>query len=408
MTDLEQQRPEYDLPTEWHTDFKREVRRLRNAASDQYMRAFYRRLGSELQTDSPLVELVDEYPERHENPTPSMAANQLFRAFQHRLLPPINNLVGAAARPLSDPNYPNGYGRPSGWNRVFETVINDGEEAYHIRDKFLYRNIQSNIPQRGGVMLAAAQLFGLEELRIYSGGHSMGLVEKMMALRQSAGYEYPPITVMEHHAEVPDGYTRRPELSRIMNQLVADPRLQVGPTVGVDLFPGRDIGEVDWARSCSFRPGEFINARRRNLVEKLIRADFPLLTHLQDDFGDTNHVDYLYYRHPELQIKRPTLGLFSFSLYQATAAERKQALQNVETILDTEGVALVLDFVEMTPAGDMTFADKWKDWDCNLYAKDMANKEAGWQHIFNIREGRAREVVLGSAVGELAVGALRQ
>ena len=375
-------------------------------APDKYMRAFYQRCDIEF-NDQEFIETVWEYLERNPDDTPTYSANKLFRAVQYEVIPVARpDYPSTGEHDHSDPSYPRGRHKPEAWDDAFR-AIQSPFGRFLFRQHLIRDNIQTNVAQRGSVLKVAAQLFGIEKAKIYSGGASMGHIEKLMALFDDNTFSYPKVSVGVRNEERVYGMQKSQDHTHKFGQLLRNRTFRVHAGVLDDLGTPKFTAFLDWARSCSFRPNEFLNPKHRSLVQRLIETDVPQLKFLNGSFALSDHPAYLRETYPRWKKDTFNMAIFSTSLYQCSGEERDQALKNALELTADDGIIAVLDFVHLDDEGNLEFVPNWRDWDYNLYVLDKADIEKGWQHTFGIREGRVREVVLGKDVGRIAFGAMR-
>jgi hypothetical protein len=397
---------------EQHYDaYRQEVQRLGDESYDIYMRAFYKRLDIEHDTNPDFDQEIRIYMDLRDRETVALRASKIFRAAQFLVIPPLKGHEPSVSpnRPR-DPGYPRGRSQPAGWDDVFQLLKDSERDQLEFTMRLWGGEIQSNVHERATAIHAAARLFDLRQIQAYTGGHSMGNVEKALALNSLSRFNYSRVLVGTPHVERRNGIQISRSRTRQYNELLHDRELWVSRVVGVDLMlPVRDPQLMDWARSCSSRPEEFLNEKRRHAIEQLMRIEPMWFHHMGDDYSDDGHLERLYAKFPWLQEQRPNLAIHSFSLYQDNDEERQRTYANVEQVLDPEqGVHLVLDFVERNDDGELEFDNQDRGWMTRLYAKDMANKDAGWQHILTAKDGRVKQVMISDEVPELAPGAMRR
>jgi len=388
-------------------------------APDVYMQAFYQRCDIEFDTNPTFRQVVLQYLEQVPSDEPTHAANKIFRAVQFEVIPEDPAEQNEAYdNGFRDPNYPHGRDVPSGWDDAFEAIQTPVGHLLFKQNLILNR-LQSNVAWRGSLLRATAQLYGILKAKIYSGGCSAGEVEKLMVLFDDDKFTYPDVTVGAHVSGQSESEERPilpdPQLTEEYNRLVRNRKFKVSRILGVDLLPPNNPEARSWIRSCSLRPSEFEDQANRTLEHQLATAELPNMEFYGASFTKPEHPQQLRRNYPRWRRDRFNMAVFSMSLYQCKEEERDQAVEVANELTSDDAIIVIFDVVQLDPNQKMHFASKWRDWDFNVYVLDKSKPDAGLQHVFNVREGRAREVIPGADLrrklaehaGHLAIGMMR-
>jgi hypothetical protein len=169
-----------------------------------------------------------------------------------------------------------------------------------------------------------------------------------------------------------------------------------GEWVGIDLWLN-DREMKPWAISNRFRPAERTEenlAAYRNFVDLSVpyvrTAELDILTSNQEILDEV------------LGLEPYDVVVFSTVANQLTAPQLTKALKTVKSRMSSEGLIFMQDFVwaDKSAPNELRFDKQWSSYNTLLF--DMADQEAGWQHVFEAANGRSLELVcsLGSVALE--------
>ncbi|HET6925148.1 MAG TPA: hypothetical protein VFH39_04925 [Candidatus Saccharimonadales bacterium] len=395
-----------------------------NNASDPVMRAAFTAVCDELHTNKKLYEALLVYSQANRDDSVSAATRKIYSSLQQFVIPlPQRNIVIADEHAgMRVPTFPEGFEDPARWSTLIRSITGNIRSLSDFRLTLIDKELQSNVVSRYIPPRVAAQLFGLSNLDIYSGGASFGIVEKMEKLYKPGRYRL-PLTISVGQLGVNGRWDFTPsdtltgDYCRLLNA-----EYKVGQIIAGDIDPVLDPLTATYAYSNSFRPSEFGNRQYRKIVDRLLVRHVPGMRYTKGgdkgDFTHPKHVDYIreafpsWFNRPGRKVQFLTSSYIIHEEHEAL----RQAEANARDLAGDEGVIFWMDFCHRSPNGELNFiGDKWQDGDYNLYALDMQNQSAGKQHIFTFREGRAAQVAPGEDLkrkmnaygGRLVAGMMR-
>ena len=358
------------------------VEHHRQEAPEVYTAAFYGCFGEALADSSfdPLIgQILDLCPKLQ----PSEAAYKVAKSVQ-------------ALEQAQDPSFPVGRDHPEAWEPVFKRLVADDE----YRGNFLTGitlPIASNVSERSKLLMASLVLKGKPgPINILDMGCSLNHIWTRLARYDLKALRYEDTEVMR---TVPADIRSQPKKDYMqswrLNHVLKNAEVTLGPSIGMDVHDaGRDPVFKNWASSNSFYMGELLDQKRRRQFDILNRAQPRQVGFL---FGDITAWK------PEATGRRFDVAYLSTMLYQLKPDEVTAALSNAERSLKPDGLVVCQDFVDVKPDGSFDFDKHRGLWSYRVWVKDMARSEEGFQEYFRARTGRAREVVLGAGLGQLAM-----
>jgi SAM-dependent methyltransferase len=359
---------------------------------DVFQRGMLRAVEGQLGKDSAFTGLVSEGLSKHPGRLPVNWANLLMRTVQDYKL--RNGYAG----------YPRGLERPENSADFFVALEDDeAEQAHFVRNIEL--NVQTNVPDRGVLLKAAALLMQKTgPLRILDVGCGRNHIGRKLA--HPAGHEFSEY----HPVDVMDSSDRRERLhvaSHNFNRLVTETTLPVQTSIGIDIqdmLIGDTREQADkmrlWSRHC-FYPSEYLyGGGRIREFDHWEDVHLPNVRFFQGDILDFDH-DHFRYLHPDTQPY--DAAYFSTVGYQLGHDGMQTAIANIRPYLKPDGFIAVQDFVDITPDNTMHFARDWPKWSYGMYTLDLAKEEDGFQKFFTSESGRVGKIVIEEAAGRLAV-----
>jgi len=364
--------------------FKKGVELQKFSGPDRYTLAHDQEFATALEKSEELETDFREFFETFNGSPPRLVA---------LLIPKITQLMEWDR----DPNFPKGRTTADKWYPTMKRLIRNPEyqELYlhHLR----FPN-SANISERYKLLKAALLLNGRTgPVSVLDAGCSLN-----NGLRRLAAYE---------DGEFPFSYTEvvQPESGRrpwsgaqdeaktgIFNRLTQTWRLELGPSVGIDLIDAENDPEARArGRSHSFYMGEL---RHKEQIDKFDRISAIRHENVGYYFRDIAQQDL------DIDGRQFDAVNLMTVLYQLQPNDVKAALVNAKKVVKPDGLIVVSDFVEFSPEGIPTFYPRWH-WKGNfgVWVLDMQKQELGWQKYFSVESGRIKKVMLEPALGQLAV-----
>lgn len=211
--------------------------------------------------DRAFAETINAFIEDRPDITPSHQVNIMRHGVQKQLL-----------RKIHDPKnpYPAAYADPEKWKGALAMIAApysaENEEFYF---DIRYRTVQSNIAERYKAFALIGSLATArfdEPLSVLDIGCSQNQGLKKLALAH-LGSSFGSIEVMRETKNNGDGLKIAADqtLSGLANELLRG-NLPIGQSSGIDVMSADDHGNQEWAKACSFYPGELLDANRTGRV----------------------------------------------------------------------------------------------------------------------------------------------
>ena len=260
----------------------------------------------------------------------------------------------------------------------------------------LYRDVQSNVPQRYVSVPLLANLhreldgrFG-GPLRIIDAGCSQNYGMKKLA---SAASPFSPVNVMNWE-EIGGAslYVRNPVLSRFLNDDLMRP-LEVEEALGVDVVDPRDEPVKQWVKACSRYPKEF---RNRHLDR-----EYDFLDHEMPDAVDFVRADFT---SPELveqaglKQQQYDIGMVATTLYMLSEEKQAAVFDNLRRLVKPDGLIIRQDFGHMQGRRKYRIYSNMSPNKPNQYRTVVTDMVEGGEishEYFIWQSGRCRDLQLG-------------
>lgn len=196
-----------------------------------------------------------------------------------------------------------------------------------------------------------------------------------------------------------------PALSERVNSILAERGMLKGVN-GVDIMPIDEISRI-WARTCRFRPPEWLDKKRVNKYDSLDRIDertIPGLKFVESDLSQEKVEAY-----PDI-LHENSCGINTVFtvLYQQRPKEQVNFVKNA--IKFSKRYVLIQDAIKVDPNNNQNLHIgkdfTGKAWQYRTLVYDKKNPDLGFQEILLWDSARCKRMQLGT--GKLAVkGALR-
>ena len=302
---------------------------------------------------------------------------------------------------LSTPGWPLGHHSARAKSQFFEDLEAQSQEQKHFQ-KNIELNVQTNVPDRGLLLKAAALLLGHKgPVSMLDIGCSRHHISKKIGAPGSHPYAaYRPIDVMNtiHEQEANHAASSR------FNNLINNTDLPIGSSIGIDLqdmLIGTTKREHDkmreWARSC-FYTSEYLYDFDR--IREFDAWEETYLKEVKFFQGDITAFDHDQFRHYFPETRGYDIAYFSTVGYQLGAEGMKAAIENVKPYLRPDGLILLQDFVEVQDNNRLNFLTNWSKGSYALYGLDLAREEEGFQKYFTVASGRIGKVALEPALSK--------
>lgn len=362
---------------------------------DIFQRAFYQallpRLGSPAfpVLNDLINEAHEEYPER----SPKNLADNIQRCDNNYNL-----------RRRADDWRSARHRSPRDKSLFFEDLETDPDEQAHF-SRNIDLNVQTNVPDRGLLLKAAALLLGHQgPLRMLDVGCSRHHISKKLASPADHPFAaYRPVDVMAAIGDMEADHVA----SMGFNRLINDTPLPIASSIGIDL-QDMLVGETrkdhdkmrDWARSCFYPSEYFYDQPRIDEFDHWEETSFREVQFFQDDVTALDHDRFGHY-FP--YAGGYDLAYFSTVGYQLGETGMKAAIENIRPYLRGNGMIYLQDFVEVDDDNSLQFLTEWPKGSYALYGLDLAREEDGFQKLFTVESGRVGKVVIEPALGKSAL-----
>lgn len=294
------------------------------------------------------------------------------------------------------PGWPAGHNVPAAKTDFFEALETDPEEQQHFT-KNIELNVQTNIPDRGVLLKAAALMLGhTGPLKMLDIGCSRHHISKKLAAPEGSSHgKYRHVDVMEsiHDTEADHQASQR------FNQLVNGTKLPIASSIGIDL-QDMIVGETkrdhdkhrEWARSCFYTSEYYYDSDRIQQFDYWEEASIPEVKFFQGDITSFDHDKFANFFPGARQYD---ISYFSTVAYQLGEAGMRTAIENVKQYLRPNGLILLQDFVQVDDNGSMEFlTTDWPKGSYSMYGLDLSRQEEGFKKYFSVASGRIGRVAL--------------
>ncbi len=376
------------------------------AAPSPVMAAAAQRSLSEFTTNPEFFDVLVEYAQHNPEASPSQSARQLYQSQQYLTIPLPEAPFGVA-------DFPHGFDAPDRWDHFFK-VIKDPIGMYLFRQHMIWEPIQANDAQRGLPLKATIQAFGIEDLHLYSGGGSMGLPVKQLHLSPKKDFHFLPVGVGNRQRG--GEFVPSESLTHQLGALACAPNVKLAESLVVDRTTPRFREMLNWALSNTYRPESWADPDVRSRTDRLYTTTLRQLKYMRDDYTLLDHPARLREEYPYWKTNSFNVLEYSTSLYQNNRLSVAQAYRNAQQLAGPDAIIVVQDFVRQGPGGKLYFVKHWRPWDYNQYVLDVTKPDAGWQHMWSMRDPRVTTDIepgknlkrkIAQNGGKLAIGMMR-
>lgn len=350
------------------------------AAPSPVMAAAAQRSLSEFTANPEFFDVLVEHSQQNPDASPSQSARQLYQAQQYLTIPLPEAPFGVA-------DFPHGFDTPERWGHFFE-VIKDPVGMYLFRQHMVWEPIQANDDRRALPLKWTLQAYGIKNANAYSGGGSLGLPLKQLHLSPQEDFHFPPVRA--GYREQDGEFVPSESLTKQLGSLACRPNVKLKQSLVVDSTSPNFREMLNWALSNTYRPEDWTNPETRERVTRLHNAQLKQIKYMKDDYTRLDHPVRLRAEYPYWKTHSFNVLEYSTTLYQNTRLGVEQAYRNAEQLAAPDAIIVVQDFVRRGPGGKLYFVEHWRPWDYNQYALDMTTPDAGWQHMWSMRDPRVK------------------
>lgn len=354
-------------------------------APDEESRSFYGDLHDHLSTYPRVQASIYKHFEQRPPANVKSIANRALRAVQ-------------AIEISADPFYPLGKTARGSWRPSLERAESD--EYYPTFDSNMQLYVGSNIADRGKVIPPIAAVHGKNgPVDVLEIGCSQNRILTKLSKHGDSRFRYGITRVVEDipqdpHEPVTEDYLK----SNYFSYLVQQKSFQLGRSMGIDLHDADDTEAQTWADSCSLYPSE-CTARNRRIYEELRALQPDNVQFFSGNFGAP-------FDHERFAASLDGNTAFDIVylptvLYQLPPDEQQAIMANAHKYVETDGLIVVQDFVEIDDEDNIEVQDYW-NWHYAIWVKDMSKgDEARFEKYMVADGGRVRKVALMPALGRL-------
>jgi len=283
--------------------------------------------------------------------------------------------------------YPEAFLEEDAWKEGINEIVHGQDSFHELRFDLLVRDIQSNVAERYKSLKIIMHFFrerlGDEPLVL-----DVGCSQNQGLKKIAAGYPFDPVEVVIRNKDgTPTVAGLDYKSTSAVNSVIAA-RQALGPSLGVDAWPLRDLDVKQWARGSSFYPSELLIPGLLEKYDELDNLQVGNVGFLEANFTEKNFGNEAY--------KMFDIALFSTVLYQLSPEERDRMLVNALYWVKPNGLVIIQDFTETVEGKPLQlyFPDK-RDGVPFLYKTivlDPSRIEEGFKECIRWQTPRCRQM----------------
>lgn len=287
-----------------------------------------------------------------------------------------------------DDTYPERYDQADVWLEAFEDIEDDDSRSEIISLNLITKQVQSNIAERyKSVKLLSALLqdrVGDRPSHLDVGSSLMhGSIKLAYSHVESDDRTGFGPMELSHHTDSLEDFVPSKRLTKLANRAIRQ-QVEYGSLMGIDITSIDDNVIRKWAMSCSFKPDELLDDRRKREFDYLDSLDreHNRIVFYEDDFSELNHQKF----REKSPVKEYDIITFSTVLYQVSPKERLAMVTNAANYLSKEGIIIIQD------APDGNFSKPF-----NYYTEviDGTDDNPKKQIMLRWENGRCRKAIAG-------------